>query len=68
MTHDTQLLSISEAANRLGVSQVTLRNWANKGLIRHRKTPTGYRLFELKDLKEFEEAMVVEPRRDGDEK
>lgn len=40
------LLTISQAAKRLGVSQNTLRAWADNGLISVVKLPSGYRRFE----------------------
>ena len=45
-----RLLTISEAADRLGVHQKTLRAWADKGLVTHVKTPTGYRRFDPADI------------------
>ncbi len=45
-------LRISEAAEYLGVSPGTLRNWEQQGKIRaHRVPQNGYRLFRLPDLK-----------------
>ncbi|MBL8801847.1 MAG: helix-turn-helix domain-containing protein [Planctomycetes bacterium] len=45
-------LRISEAAEYLGVSPGTLRNWEHQGKIRaHRVPQNGYRLFRLSDLK-----------------
>lgn len=44
-------LRISEAAEYLGVSPGTLRNWEQRGKIRaHRVPQNGYRLFRLPDL------------------
>lgn len=44
-------LRISEAAEYLGVSPNTLRNWGNAGKIAaHRHPVNGYRLFRKKDL------------------
>jgi excisionase family DNA binding protein len=56
-----KLLTISEAAVRLGVNKKTLRAWADRGFIRHVKTPTNYRLFEPAVLEEFMAKMRVEP-------
>jgi excisionase family DNA binding protein len=56
-----QLLTISQAAKRLGVHQKTLRAWADKGLVAHVKTPTGYRLFDPADLDRLQQEMRVEP-------
>ncbi len=40
-----RLLTISQAAARLGVHPDTLRAWADKGLVPVIRTPTGYRRF-----------------------
>ena len=47
-------LRISEAAEYLGVSSRTLRNWENAGKITaHRHPVNGYRLFRQEDLEEL---------------
>ncbi len=47
-------LRISEAAEYLGVSSKTLRNWENAGKITAFRHPVnGYRLFRQKDLDEL---------------
>lgn len=44
-------LRISDAAEYLGVSPNTLRNWENAGKIAaHRHPVNGYRLFKKEDL------------------
>jgi len=44
-------LRISEAAEYLGVSSNTLRNWENAGkIVAHRHPVNGYRLFRQQDL------------------
>jgi excisionase family DNA binding protein len=44
-------LRISEAAEYLGVSPNTLRNWENAGkIVAHRHPLNGYRLFKQQDL------------------
>ena len=44
-------LRISEAAEYLGVSPNTLRNWENAGkIVAHRHPVNGYRLFKQQDL------------------
>ena len=46
-------LRISEAAEFLGVSPNTLRNWENAGkLVAHRHPINGYRLFKKEELDE----------------
>ena len=45
-----KLLTISEAAERLGVHQNTLRSWADKGMVPVVKLPSGYRRFRPSDI------------------
>ena len=59
-------LRISEAAEYLGVSPNTLRNWENAGKIAaHRHPVNGYRLFKQEELDELlrpiQSSEVVEP-------
>ena len=60
MVERRRFLTISEAADRLGVNQKTLRAWADKGLVAHIKTPTGYRRFDPSDIDRLEQDMRVE--------
>lgn len=47
-------LKIKEAAELLGVSQLTLRNWDKKGkLPAHRHPLNNYRIYHLVDLERF---------------
>ncbi len=47
-------LKTAEAAEFLGVSQNTLRNWAKEGKIQVQINPVNnYRLFRREDLQEF---------------
>jgi excisionase family DNA binding protein len=57
---ETRLLAISEAARRLGINQKTLRSWADKGLIAHVRTPTGYRRFDPAVIEQLLADMQVE--------
>jgi excisionase family DNA binding protein len=57
-----QLLTISEAADRLGVNQKTLRSWADKGFVAHVRTPTGYRRFEPSVIEQLIADMQVGPQ------
>jgi len=43
---DLKLLTITQAASKLGVNQKTLRRWADIGLVPHVKTFGGQRRFE----------------------
>ena len=54
MTKLNEFLLISEAAEYLGVSPNTLRNWGNTGKIKgHRHPVNGYRLFKKTELDEL---------------
>ncbi len=49
-----EYVKIAEAAKMLGVSQNTLRSWADDGRILVRVNPAnGYRLFRRADLEAF---------------
>jgi len=61
MTKISDFLRISEAAEYLGVSPNTLRNWENAGKITaHRHPVNDYRLFKKEDLDALLE-MLNEP-------
>ena len=45
-----KILSISEAAEYVGVFPLTLRNWEKKGLINSFRTPGGHRRFKKSEL------------------
>ncbi len=54
MTKLSEYVKTAEAAEILGVSQNTLRTWAEAGKIPMRRNPAnGYRLFSRKDLERF---------------
>lgn len=54
VTRLTEYVLTAEAAEFLGVSQNTLRAWAEAGKIPMRRNPAnGYRLFARKDLAWF---------------
>lgn len=51
MTKISEYVKIAEAAQILGVSQGTVRSWAEAGKIpMHRNPANGYRLFRRSDL------------------
>ena len=58
-----KLLSIGEAAERLGVSVGTLRSWADKGLVKTIRLPSGYRRFLHEDIEELRREMGYEGER-----
>ena len=45
-----KIFSISEAAEHLGVSPLTLRNWERQAKVRAFRTPGGHRRFRKSDL------------------
>jgi len=47
------LLSISEASQKLGVSEATLRQWTDEGKIKAFITPGGHRRYSRAELKKF---------------
>lgn len=47
-------LTIKEAAEFLGISELTLRNWDKKGkLSAHRHPVNNYRLYKISDLEKL---------------
>lgn len=73
-TAPTQHLNVRETARRLGVHENTVRNWADRGILRPLRLPgSGYRRFDVADVDRIaremreaaapvEEARVVRPR------
>jgi excisionase family DNA binding protein len=54
MSKLSEYIRVAKAAQYLGVSQTTLRKWADTGVIPCRTLPaSGYRLFREADLKRF---------------
>ena len=54
MTKLTDYVQTAKAAEILGVSQNTLRKWAERGeVLMHRNPVNGYRLFKRSDLDKF---------------
>jgi excisionase family DNA binding protein len=48
-----RLLTLSEAADFVGVHPSTLRDWAERGIVTHLRTPGGHRRFFEQDLQAF---------------
>ena len=49
-----KFLKISDFADEIGVTTVTLRNWEKQGLlIPHHKSPTGYRYYTEQQIEDF---------------
>ncbi|MDP9364144.1 MAG: MerR family DNA-binding transcriptional regulator [Chloroflexota bacterium] len=55
-----RLLTISQAARMLGVHQNTLRTWADKGLVRHVRLPSGYRRFAVTEVERLRREMGLD--------
>lgn len=52
-----KLLTIAQAAARLGVHQNTLRAWADKGLVPVVRLPSGYRRFTEAQIAQIRQGM-----------
>jgi putative resolvase len=57
---EQRLLTISQAAARLGVHQNTLRQWADKGLVPHVKFPSGHRRFTVAAIERLRQQMGLD--------
>lgn len=55
-----RLLSIGQAADLLGVSIGTLRSWADKGMVKTIRLPSGYRRFIPDDIEALRREMGYE--------
>lgn len=53
MDRKRKLLTISEAADFIGISQNTLRKWTDRGKVPHVRLPSGYRRYRPEELAEF---------------
>jgi len=64
------VLTLKEAAERLGVHPATLRRWADNGDVQVRLTPGGHRRFPLSEIERLgrpaDDAPVREGKRDED--
>ncbi|HET8630747.1 MAG TPA: MerR family transcriptional regulator [Thermomicrobiales bacterium] len=64
---EQRLLTISQAAARLGVHPNTLRAWADKGLVPHVKLPSGYRRFTVAEIERVRQQMGLPPSAAGEQ-
>ena len=55
---ETKLLTISQAAARIGVHANTLRAWVDKGLVPATRLPSGYRRFSLEQVEQIKHDML----------
>jgi excisionase family DNA binding protein len=54
-------IPISDAADRLGVHENTVRNWMDQGLLDGYRTPTGRRKLRLESVERLEREMFGVP-------
>lgn len=54
---EDKLLTITQAAKRLGVHYQTLRAWADSGKVPMVKLPSGYRRFEVSEIDRVRQEM-----------
>ncbi|MDB5239112.1 MAG: yhdJ [Candidatus Parcubacteria bacterium] len=58
MTNDTKLISIKKAAQILGVTPLTLRNWDKKGKLKALRHPmNNYRVYKREEVEKLMESM-----------
>jgi excisionase family DNA binding protein len=65
MEKTSRLLNVGQAADYVGVSAASLRNWSNRGLVPVYRTPGGQRRFSTDDLDEFMRSMRQAPESNG---
>jgi excisionase family DNA binding protein len=53
-----RLLTISQAAARIGVHPNTLRAWVDKGLVPATRLPSGYRRFSAEQVEQIKRQMA----------
>lgn len=64
MGEGKQFISVAEAAQLIGVSSQTLRNWEKRGeLVPYRNPINKYRLYELEQIEDFLNQMRLERNR-----
>ncbi|HVC76952.1 MAG TPA: helix-turn-helix domain-containing protein [Candidatus Micrarchaeaceae archaeon] len=55
------LLNVRETARRLGVSEATVRNWANRGVLRAGRLPgSGFRRFDVGQIERMRQEMLTQ--------
>lgn len=60
MENKSKLISIKEAANMLGVTPLTLRNWDNSGKLKASRHPiNNYRVYKRDDIERFIEEISL---------
>lgn len=63
---DQVTLTVQEAAELLGVSPATLRNWDNAGKLKaHRHPINGYRLYSKEDILRLRDEIQMQTKTQG---
>ena len=60
-----KLISITKAAQMIGVHPNTLRSWADKGLVEAIRLPSGYRRFTIEEIERVRMEMGLEGKPEG---
>ncbi len=60
-----RLMSTSEVAEILGVSQATVKRWTDDGSLRCFRSPGGHRKFQEQDIRDFASRGRAKPARKG---
>jgi DNA-binding transcriptional MerR regulator len=56
-----ELLNVRETARRLGVSEATVRNWSNRGVLRPSRLPgSGFRRFDARQIERVQHQMFTQ--------
>jgi excisionase family DNA binding protein len=63
MDGSRNFLNVGQAAEYLGVSPASLRNWSDQGRLPVYRTPGGQRRYRMSDLEEFLNSWLEEPER-----
>ena len=62
---DEKMLTVSEAADYLGIHVKTVRSWADKGWVASVRWPNGWRYFRQADLDEMRQRLAGGSARAG---
>lgn len=62
VVEEAEGLNVTQAARRLGVHQNTLRQWADKGRVKHIRLMSGVRRFDPDEIERIRVEMGLEPR------
>jgi DNA-binding transcriptional MerR regulator len=49
----SDLMFVAAVAKRLGLSEVTVRDYSNQGRIKHTRTTSGHRLYRRVDIERY---------------